>query len=591
MNKACKGAMWYAQKKGWNILPLKGKVPTTAHGFKDATTSDTLIANWFTQEQNVGIRTGKESGIVVVDIDPRNGGDDSWTEICPEEPSTIQVKTGSGGSHYYFKYDGSIKYPKELAPGIDIKSDGGYVVAPPSIHPETGLHYEWVNRPDDTDTADLPEWIVALCKPKKPLPGLSGNEAVEQEALSSLARLVGEVAGPDENYEYKSLCPHPDHKDSAPSFCLNFNKGVFYCFGCDWSGSIAEMLRFLRVDAPDKFTPFSISDALEERPPVTWLVDGVIPAASLSIVYGSPGSMKTMLMMDMCAQVVRGGAWLTPRAGGYSPKSTTESAVLWVDLDNGTRRTHDRVAAFSRAYDLGPSDPFHYLSMPSPWIDISKEDSVMRLRDLILEADIKMMVIDNLSAVRGRIEENSADMVRIMQPLRVLCESTECAINVIHHENKSTEPGRRGHRLRGHSSIEGAIDLALLVNRDEGSRFINVSSTKTRDVDVVPFGAEFAYEWASGTKDMRTARFFGHGVVDERNDTGYQEAIFNVVSEKQPIWEPQLIKAVYSLTGCSHSTIGILLNDMKESGALSAVNITGNNRYTLPMNHDQARYK
>ena len=100
-------ALDYAQR-GWPVLPLRGKIPRTLHGFKDATTAEDVIRQWWTQwpDANVGICTGKLSGLVVVDIDWRNGGDLSREQL-DDWPNTPEVLTGGGG-HAYFRYPAGV---------------------------------------------------------------------------------------------------------------------------------------------------------------------------------------------------------------------------------------------------------------------------------------------------------------------------------------------------------------------------------------------------------------------------------------------------------------------------------------------------
>lgn len=128
-----------------------GKHPRTVGGLKDATTDPETIRRWWNAfpHANIGIRTGARpdgGGIVVLDLDPRNGGEDSFAELERTHgplPSTIQVITGGGGRHYYFGHPGGhLANKSNLLPGIDVKADGGYVVAPPSRHISGGT-YRW----------------------------------------------------------------------------------------------------------------------------------------------------------------------------------------------------------------------------------------------------------------------------------------------------------------------------------------------------------------------------------------------------------------------------------------------------------------
>ena len=136
--------------RGWAVFPLQpgGKEPLTPHGFKDASIYPEAIAGWWRRwpAANVAIATGTLSGVAVLDIDPRNGGDESLRDLEARYgplPDTPTVLTGGGGQHYYFAIPkGMTVRSRRLAPGVDLKGEGGYVVAPPSVHP-SGQRYVW----------------------------------------------------------------------------------------------------------------------------------------------------------------------------------------------------------------------------------------------------------------------------------------------------------------------------------------------------------------------------------------------------------------------------------------------------------------
>lgn len=154
--------------RGWHVFPLNGKVPATEHGLHDATADRPQILRWWRAEPDagIGIRCGRESGLVVLDIDPDHGGDDALHELEREHgalPETIEALTGGGGRHVYFRHPGGeIKNSVgKLGPGLDIRGDGGYVVAAPSRHP-SGRRYAWEvdHHPDDLPAGDLPAWLL-----------------------------------------------------------------------------------------------------------------------------------------------------------------------------------------------------------------------------------------------------------------------------------------------------------------------------------------------------------------------------------------------------------------------------------------------
>ena len=161
-------ALRYA-RRGWSVVPMyaakdgacscpkgaacerAGKHPITQHGVNDATTKRNRIRNWWnaSPDANVGIATGSRSGIIVLDIDPRNGGNRTLKRLKKDLgplPDTVIARTGGGGRHLVFKYPPfSVRKDtsgKKFGKGVDILSDGCIMVAPPSLH-ATGKRYRW----------------------------------------------------------------------------------------------------------------------------------------------------------------------------------------------------------------------------------------------------------------------------------------------------------------------------------------------------------------------------------------------------------------------------------------------------------------
>lgn len=126
------------------------------------------VADWFEQNPtaNVGIVTGRLSGLVVLDVDPGHGGESSLSQLEREYgslPQTVSARTGGGGRHYYFRHPGGVVRNKVgFRPGLDIRGDGGLIVAPPSIHP-SGRRYRWLDgaSPEEIDVAPAPSWLAA----------------------------------------------------------------------------------------------------------------------------------------------------------------------------------------------------------------------------------------------------------------------------------------------------------------------------------------------------------------------------------------------------------------------------------------------
>lgn len=138
-----------------------GKHPVVGRGVHAGTTDLDQVRRWWHRrpEGNIGIRTGEPSGLVVVDIDPRHGGDRAWRELQDQHGAqpTAAVTTGGGDTHLYYQHPAT-KVPNSagrIRPGIDIRGDGGYVLAPPSRH-ASGQTYQWQ---DSRPSIPLPTWL------------------------------------------------------------------------------------------------------------------------------------------------------------------------------------------------------------------------------------------------------------------------------------------------------------------------------------------------------------------------------------------------------------------------------------------------
>ena len=211
-------ALLYASL-GWQVFPLHAmqgdacscgnqqcsspaKHPRTRRGHKDASSDDRQIRTWWKRwpDANVGIATGQGSGLVVIDIDPRHGGTDTWEALKSEleVPETWEVGTGGGGIHAYFLYpDGaSISIGAGvLGSGVDHRGDGGYVVAPPSNHASGGDYFWDVN--EGEPLAELPATLAERLTTQKgpleqpPAQASPGNGP----SWWAVARLIGMEGG------------------------------------------------------------------------------------------------------------------------------------------------------------------------------------------------------------------------------------------------------------------------------------------------------------------------------------------------------------------------------------------------------------
>lgn len=204
-------AMYTYADYGISTFPCNGKHPLTANGFKNATRSHDVIAQWEKSLKitGVGVPTGQENGFLVLDVDLKNDGPSHLEHLQEKHgplPETLTVKTGGGGTHYYFRCpDATVKNSAgAIAPGIDIRANGGYVIVPPSLH-ATGDRYSFIKCLTEQSFKELPpipEWLVPTSQISQPLArpasywrDLMLNGVGEGQRNAAVASLSGHLLG------------------------------------------------------------------------------------------------------------------------------------------------------------------------------------------------------------------------------------------------------------------------------------------------------------------------------------------------------------------------------------------------------------
>ncbi len=198
--------------RGWPVFPVHaivmhggctcgdpecdkpGKHPATSHGHLDATLDITLIDSLWPEyvRRNIGIATGLKSQLVVIDIDPRHGGMDAWDEfesMFEDQFATHTVATGGGGLHLYYHIDHHVPTIPNLIRGVDLKADGGYVIAPPSTH-NSGGQYE---TRFDNELMPLPPSILDIIQTGKRPEGLRHTPSGDVTGIGMSAERQREI--------------------------------------------------------------------------------------------------------------------------------------------------------------------------------------------------------------------------------------------------------------------------------------------------------------------------------------------------------------------------------------------------------------
>ncbi len=497
-------ALYYADE-GLRVLPLHSarspdsctcgqancssvaKHPITRNGVKDATYDQVQIREWWRlyPDANVGIATGE--GLLVIDIDPRHGGSLEALQALVELPATATVQTGSGGLHLYFRYDQKLALRNtagKLAPGIDTRAEGGYVVAAPSRH-AGGNRYYWKDR--RPGYAQAPDELLELLigKPVRhivPSPTPAPVPAVRNAALpaqttrspfvpegkrnTTLVSLAGSLRNLGANEEAlfivlqamnQASCRPPLSEAEVRQICVSAGK---------WEPG-AQSERPSGLDG--------LKDAVtllqQELPEPQWAVPGLLPEG-VTLLAGKPKMGKSWLALNLAIAVARGAPAL-----GRLP--TCKGHVLYLGLEDHERRITDRLRKMLQDEDAPAG-----LTWGGYWSPLSDGGLTDLEAYVRMKAETRLIIIDTLARVRPLSAGGGsvyAEDYAIITPLKQLAEAHHLSILLVHHlrKNGASDPMDE---ISGSTGLTGATDCNMVLQRERGQREATLHITG-RDVE------------------------------------------------------------------------------------------------------------
>ena len=223
----------------------------------------------------------------------------------------------------------------------------------------------------------------------------------------------------------------------------------------------------------DRFQLHGAAEALQPQPPITWILDRLFSAGSVSLVVGEAKSKKTYSTLDCGVAVALGEKWLD--------YDTIQGAVLIIDEESGVSRMNRRLGDTLRGHSAGPDTPIHYVSLAG--VNLLESADQLVIEDLIRQTGARLVIIDALIDVLGGADENAASEVQTaFHGLRTIADNTQAAIVVIHHNGKSGS-------YRGSSAMKGAVDLLLTVTSQPNSPSIAFNVEAPRDTEPFAFAA------------------------------------------------------------------------------------------------------
>lgn len=521
MSDLLEAALVYAGR-GWPVIPLHGwslqgctcgrrdrcpspaKHPHTTNGLKDASTDPKQIREWWSKwpDANVGLVTGV--AFDVLDVDGPEGLA-SFERLTAENGSPlggIVVETGSGGRHYLFEPQGAGNRAG-MVPGLDWRGEGGYIVAPPSIHASGRNYRRLVNLGNGIPPA--PDWLVELVRPRRQAQASAGGSEWTQPANTAsygqraLESELAALALAEEGTRNSSL-----NKAGFSLFQL-VKAGVLDEFetraalakvasqiGLEdleiertlqsaWDSAeardlpakdrVPEGVGFLGPSQPTgsrrklKVKPLAGMPAIR----TDWLWDGRVPMGALTLVGGREGIGKSTLCYDIASDITRG----TVR--GFH-NGEPRNVLIVATEDDWNRTIIPRLRAAKANLDrifqveVEMSDP------EAGPLDVTFPKDVEAMAELVRANDVDMVLLDPLlSRLSIKLDSHKdSDVRQALEPVTRFAAQTGCAVLGLIHVNKSgsKDPLTSLMGSRAFVAVARAVLYVMIDPEDEGLRLL-----------------------------------------------------------------------------------------------------------------------
>lgn len=504
---------------GWGVFPVREgtKRPLIEEWQNRASKEPAQVRELWRQHPKGGIAVHCGlSGVVVVDVDPRNGGDETFKRLERDlyplwDLDCAIALTGGGGVHYVFRMPEGARLPAKLGPGVDLLHGNRYFIVEPSVHP-SGRRYEWEISPFDLAELDVlpPEWSTpvdmgastvdasdALANlPPRPLEDTPENRERVRSAAFALSadcdypdwmRIVfailstGLVDAVDIADEWSQTAG--DRYDARAfralirSFKEERHRGAEI-----GPGTLFHLAKQAGWEDPTKH---GSTDDLESRftvipahrfasaTPVRWVIRGLLPQEGIGVIFGEPGSGKSFLALDLTAAVSRDTEWCG--------QEVTGGPVVYIAAEGaGGFRKRLRAIAKHQGFPLEGMP----LGIISDAPNMLKDDDKALARAIKASGGAVLVVIDTLASVTPGANENSAeDMGAVIARCKRLQEATGATVLLIHHAGKDASRG-----ARGWSGLRGAVDVEIEITRKGDDRLTKVTKQKDgEDGALFPF--------------------------------------------------------------------------------------------------------
>ncbi len=453
------------EKLKWSVIPLRPReklplFPWSEFQKRRATRSE--ILEWWKKypDANVGIVTGSVSGLGVLDLDGPSGLRYGSTAKLT---SPVTILTGKGRQLYYKFTEGLCNSAGDIAEGVDVRGEGGYVVAPPSIHPNGKRYQALCGVPYAVTLSDFPK-LTSVKVPSIAAKYGQPTSSWVADALANLkdgnrdntfTRVIGKLHGSGFDSSAIRALLWPYAVDCAYTAPNEFDKCLRSVCRYETGTSVHE------VQGSSDIGTF-----LQDSRPVDWLCKGIIARGSVGFVAGLPETMKTWLLMDLALELARGGGnWL-----GMFP--VTSGKALFIDQERHKSETQRRFKKIMAAKGLtvqALSDSLFVRSGTSTRLNI--DESFRAFRQELLELKPDIVIIDSFTTFHTENENDRQSIQKVLERVKQLRNEVGCSIVFIDHETKSVFTDKENteapsaFRMAGSVAKPAAAEFVLTVRR------------------------------------------------------------------------------------------------------------------------------
>lgn len=447
--------------------------------------SDEELVSWFESgSRNIGIVTGGLSRLVVLDEDSDSAGAylDKLGLVSP-----IKVKAVRGFHRYFRHPGGEVKNGVDHKLKLDIRGDGGYVAAPPSVR-ENGHRYEWV-----LGEGEMPVYVPPATQDLKPSnePGwleeslalLESGEMRRPNLLKILGKLWG--LGLKENEMRKLVWPAVEKSGLSEE---EYNRIASDVMRYEHGNNITYPTQ-IGGEAPAKKTPrFSVAQFIKDPEPVEWLVPGIFARKGISIMGGLQATSKTWMALDLALSVAGGTPWL-------NKFRTCQSKVLYIEQERFKGETQRRLVQLLRGRGADPASLDSLEVVTGTAFKLNQLQSAAELSELLKEAAPELVIVDSFSTFHSVNENSKVELQPVMEAIKVLREAHSCAFVFIDHEGKAAYSAEAkadpsAGTISGNQAKLAVVETILTVrSASEGTSMV-FPTKSTLGKQVEPFAVE-----------------------------------------------------------------------------------------------------